>query len=434
MKRALAVALIVAAVVWVRQIGATSDDPRSIALALGFTLVVAMVTGDVLRRFRLPRLTGYLLFGMLVGPYLANVITEPMARQLQTVNGIATTLIALIAGLTLNLERLGRRLAAIAQLTMTTIVVADGGAVRGGLVRVAVAAGRAGRDGSRPSSRWRAVRHHRRQLLADDDGSRHLRDRGARAPERSRARDGRARRPRRCWCCSRWRCSLRASRSERAREEASNVLVRLAWEIGGAIAFGSLVGALFALYLRYVGREVTLVLLAVCALLSQVGATQGFEPLLAAMAAGLVIENVAVAAGRRAQGRDSTRGAAGARRVLRRRRHVAAARRAGARLASSLSALVAVRIALIRLGVLRGRRVRGRRSVLRRLRLDGSHLAGRHHARSGVGPRGGVSDAGASDSDAARGADRRSTSWSGRSCSGTGWRRRERSTPARRGR
>ena len=32
-----------------------------------------------------------------------------------------------------------------------------------------------------------------------------------------------------------------------------NVLIRLAWEIGGALAFGSLVGALFALYLRYVG-------------------------------------------------------------------------------------------------------------------------------------------------------------------------------------
>ena len=76
-----------------------------------------------------------------------------------------------------------------------------------------------------------------------------------------------------------------------------NVLVRLTWEIGGALAFGSLVGALFALYLRYVAREVTLVLLAVCALLSQVGARQGFEPLLAAMAAGMVIQNVAVPQG-----------------------------------------------------------------------------------------------------------------------------------------
>ena len=72
------------------------------------------------------------------------------------------------------------------------------------------------------------------------------------------------------------------------------MLVRLAWEIGGAVAFGSLVGALFALYLRYIGREITLVLLAVCALLSQIGTSQRLEPLLAALIAGLVIENLAV--------------------------------------------------------------------------------------------------------------------------------------------
>ena len=70
--------------------------------------------GRVLRRFRLPRLTGYLLFGVIVGPYLGNLITEPMAVQLQVVTGLATTLIAFIAGLTLNVERLGTRLAAIA--------------------------------------------------------------------------------------------------------------------------------------------------------------------------------------------------------------------------------------------------------------------------------------------------------------------------------
>jgi trehalose-6-phosphate synthase len=79
--------------------------------------------------------------------------------------------------------------------------------------------------------------------------------------------------------------------------EDVNLLVRLAWEIGGAIAFGCLIGALFALYLRYVGREVTLALLVVTLVLSQVGVSQRVEPLLAAMAAGIVIANVAVAQG-----------------------------------------------------------------------------------------------------------------------------------------
>ena len=77
------------------------------ALAIGFTLLGAWIFGDVLRRFRLPRLTGYILFGILIGPSVGDVITETMAVQLHFVTGIATTLIALIAGLTLNLERLG---------------------------------------------------------------------------------------------------------------------------------------------------------------------------------------------------------------------------------------------------------------------------------------------------------------------------------------
>ena len=80
MKRLLGVALVVMAVLWVRRTGTAGTDPSTTALALGFTLIAAMVAGELLRRFRLPRLTGYLLFGMLVGPYLGNVITMPMAR------------------------------------------------------------------------------------------------------------------------------------------------------------------------------------------------------------------------------------------------------------------------------------------------------------------------------------------------------------------
>jgi trehalose 6-phosphate synthase len=76
-----------------------------------------------------------------------------------------------------------------------------------------------------------------------------------------------------------------------------SAVARFTWEIGGATAFGALVGAMFALYVRYVGREVTLVLIAACALLSQVGTTQNFEPLLAAVTAGLVIENLSAPEG-----------------------------------------------------------------------------------------------------------------------------------------
>ena len=68
-RRLLALALAIAAMLWVRELGvAGHGGSAGTALALGFTLIGAWVTGDVLRRFQLPRLTGYLLFGVLVGP------------------------------------------------------------------------------------------------------------------------------------------------------------------------------------------------------------------------------------------------------------------------------------------------------------------------------------------------------------------------------
>ena len=60
-----------------------------VALAIGFTLLGAWVAGDGLRRLQLPRLTGYLLFGVLVGPYLGNVINQSMAAQMQVITGVA---------------------------------------------------------------------------------------------------------------------------------------------------------------------------------------------------------------------------------------------------------------------------------------------------------------------------------------------------------
>jgi Kef-type K+ transport system membrane component KefB len=79
--------------------------------------------------------------------------------------------------------------------------------------------------------------------------------------------------------------------------EEVGLLTRLSWEIFGSLAFGAAAGSAFALYLRHFAREVTLVLLALCAIISGVGARVHFEPILVALAAGLVVENVAPPAG-----------------------------------------------------------------------------------------------------------------------------------------
>lgn len=358
MRRLIAVTLVVVSVLWARRLGATdSANLTSTALALGFTLIVASVAGDLLRRFRLPRLTGFLLFGLLVGPYLANVITEPMARQLQAINGIATTVIALIAGLTLNLERFGRRLAAIARLTGAMLAIAMVGLFAvtwiawswlpvapdaAGMAKLAMVAlfvvivisfspTMAAAVIAETGSRGRLSDLVLAMIVLADLVLLVL-----------------------------FSLAMQLARATLGEGTGAdvNVLVRLAWEIGGAMAFGSLVGALFALYLRYIGREVTIALLTVCALLSQVGATQRLEPLLAALAAGLVIENLAVAEG------DALKAAVqrGALPVLVVFFvAVGASLRLDALAAVGFAAvgLVAARVALIRLGVMAGLKVSG---------------------------------------------------------------------------
>ena len=357
MKRLLAVAVVVATVLWVRRLELAGAELPTTALALGFTLVVAMVTGELLRRFHLPRLTGYLLFGVLIGPYLGNVITEPMARQLQTVNGIATALIALIAGLTLNFERIGRRIAGTTRMIVTTLSIA-----MAGLFAVAWLA-------------WAWL-----PIAPDAAGTAKLTMVAlfviivvSFSPTMTAAVISET--------GARGRLSdlvlaivvvadlvalvlfslalqfARVALAEAATSDV-NALVRLAWEIGGATAFGTLVGALFALYLRYVAREVTLVLLGVCALLSQVGATQGFEPLIAAMAAGMVIQNVAVPQGD-ALKVAIQRGALPVLVVFFVTTGASLQLDALTRMGFLAIALVGVRVALIRLGVLAGLRASG---------------------------------------------------------------------------
>ena len=297
MRRVAALAIAVLVLFWVQRLGGSGSSPSSgTALALGFTLLGASIAGDVLRRVQLPRLTGYLLFGVVAGPYLGNVITQPMAAQLQVISGIATAFIALIAGLSLNLERLGRRLSDIARLTGTILTVTIIGAMAAawllwswlpimpgaeGLAKLAMVLLLAVTVVSFSPTMTAAV--------TTETGS------GGRLSESVLAVVVLAD----IVALILFSLSMQFARVTFGAGAASDVAVlsRFAWEIGGAVAFGVLVGALVALYLRYVAREMTLVVLAACALLSQVGSTQQFEPLLAALAAGLVIENLSIAQG-----------------------------------------------------------------------------------------------------------------------------------------
>lgn len=298
MSRAVALALTVIAVLWARRSAGIVDDPSSgTALVLGFTLVGAWLAGNALKRTPIPRLTGHLAFGIIIGPYLGNVITSGMANQLQFVNGIGATLIAFIAGLAINIDRLGARFNPIAKTTALTLAVPIIGLIaigyvvwpwlpiapaESGLTRLAIVSLVAIVVVTFSPTMTAAV-------VAD-------------AGERSRlgqlvlAMVVLADLALLVLFAATMQFA-RAAFAPNSVDTAVGFLVRILWETGGAVAFGILVGAIFALYLRYVAREVPLVLLAVCVLLTQTGSSAQFESMLAAVAAGFVIENIAVGQG-----------------------------------------------------------------------------------------------------------------------------------------
>src|SRR2546429_3475078 len=67
-------------------------------LVLGFLLLVAYVGGEIARRVRLPRLTGYLLVGFAVGPAWLGLVQREEVDALRLIEEAAVALIGLAAG------------------------------------------------------------------------------------------------------------------------------------------------------------------------------------------------------------------------------------------------------------------------------------------------------------------------------------------------
>lgn len=91
------------------------------ALACGYLLLSAFLMGSVFKSLRLPRLTGYLVTGIVVGPQVLSLVTGPMVSNLQIFNGVATALIALTAGVELDLKAMKPLLRSISWLTSIAV-------------------------------------------------------------------------------------------------------------------------------------------------------------------------------------------------------------------------------------------------------------------------------------------------------------------------
>lgn len=263
---------------------------RAAALALGFALIAAALAGELLERLRLPRVTGYLLFGLACGPSIGNLITRPMARELALINGLAVALIAFVAGLEMNVARLRPRLRAMLRLGGVTIAavflaffvlfavawpwlaIAPEAGLPSRLAMAAVVAALV--TSFSPTVTLAIIAESRAAgplsdltlaivILAD------------------------------IALVFLFTASMQLVHWTVGASTDVGLVASLVWDIGGSLALGAAIGAIFALYLRYVGREQAIVLIVLCAVIVALGVRWHVEPVLSALAAGLVVENVA---------------------------------------------------------------------------------------------------------------------------------------------
>ena len=75
--------------------GASGDEAT---FCLGFILIFAFFLSRTLKGVALPEISGYILAGVLCGPYALNILSHDVVRSLQTFDDVALAIIALIAG------------------------------------------------------------------------------------------------------------------------------------------------------------------------------------------------------------------------------------------------------------------------------------------------------------------------------------------------
>lgn len=260
-------------------------------LAFGFVLLTAFFAGRLAAGAGLPKLTGYLAAGIVVGPSVLGLLTPEMVENMGIINGVAIALIALTAGNALDLRAfrpLLRSIYWITLLTATSSTVLLSLTVfamkpflpfMGGLgfletVSISLVIGVVMAAKS-PA----VVVALRDEMRADGPLSRTVL--GVVVISDLLV------------------VLLFAATSSLAKTffgtpgELMDTLGLLTWEILGSMTSGVLVGSLIALYLRFVGsRGAALFVVTASFVVAEVGTRLQFDPLLVALAAGVLIRNL----------------------------------------------------------------------------------------------------------------------------------------------
>lgn len=94
----------------------TVGDPLTLA-AIGFVVLAAFTIAEVGQLLKLPRVTGYIVTGIVLGPHATNILSQTVVAEMRIFNTLALGLIATTAGLELDLGALRR----VAKTLLSTV-------------------------------------------------------------------------------------------------------------------------------------------------------------------------------------------------------------------------------------------------------------------------------------------------------------------------
>lgn len=103
--------------------------PGQTTMLLGFLLLSAFICGELAAEVRLPRITGYLMIGILFGPDVLHLLPRETVLDFRLINGTALSLIALQAGGELRLRQVRERMRSIGTITASQIVITLAGVI-----------------------------------------------------------------------------------------------------------------------------------------------------------------------------------------------------------------------------------------------------------------------------------------------------------------
>jgi Kef-type K+ transport system membrane component KefB len=261
----------------------------STALALGCVMLMAFFVGKLSSAIRLPRLTGYLVTGLVIGPSVLGFLTEDSVVDLKLVNGVAISLIALTAGGELNFRAMRSLMKSI--ISITTIGTLAAVAALTGVIFVL--------QGLLPFMKSLTLAQSLAVCFALGIALSAMSPAVAVALRNELNAEGPVSRTVLGVVVLNNMAAILLFALASAlinilipSGEGGGTAARVAWELVGSLGIGFIIGAILSLFLAKIRDGIELIVLLLCVVIAEVGSRVQLDPLLVALAAGVFIQNL----------------------------------------------------------------------------------------------------------------------------------------------